>query len=297
MHFSSRFSKAIIKEKKTIDIDKVFKLNKSKEIILPLGSCFLDFFCTALQQKKYNILFDQKPSTVVNNHLRFFFGNFYNPGNLLDCLERIVLKKWHFKNHDYVYSKEFGHYINLHHKARFETQELKLLKDRIKELDSYLIKEIKKATVILLSFDSVEVWIDKLSKKTWYSFYGNIYDQKSYNNRAQLKILNYENIKNIINKIIKILNKFGEKKIILMTSPHKLMFTHQDRDIEMSDLYSKSSYTSSLTDLVSKNVSYFTALEIFNNLDEKKKYDEDFVHVKLKVAKDIFEPYFKKMYF
>ena len=83
-------------------------------------------------------------------------------------------KKWHFKNHDYVYSKEFGHYINLHHKARFETQELKLLKDRIKELDSYLIKKIKKATVILLSFESIEVWIDKLSKKTWYSFYGNL---------------------------------------------------------------------------------------------------------------------------
>ena len=76
MHFSSKFSKAIIKEKKTIDIDKVFKLNKSKEIILPLGSCFLDILCTALQQKKYNILFDQKPSTVVNNHLRFFLVTF-----------------------------------------------------------------------------------------------------------------------------------------------------------------------------------------------------------------------------
>ena len=90
MHFSSRFSKAIIKEKITIDIDKVFKLNKSKEIILPLGSCFLDFFCTALQQKKYNILFDQKPSTVVNNHLRFFFGNFCK-SNL-----RFLIVKYHF---------------------------------------------------------------------------------------------------------------------------------------------------------------------------------------------------------
>ena len=79
-----------------------------------------------LQQKKYNILFDQRPSVIRNNHLRCYFGNFYNPGNLLDCLERIVLKKWYFKNHDYVYSKEFGHYINLHLKARFKTQELKL---------------------------------------------------------------------------------------------------------------------------------------------------------------------------
>lgn len=157
MHFSSKFSKAIIKEKKTIDINKVFKLNKSKEIILPLGSCFLDILSTALQKKKYNILFDQTPSTVVNNHLRFFFGNFYNPSNLLDCLERIALKKWHFKDHDYIYSKEFGHYINLHHKTRFETQELKLLKDRIKELDSYLIKEIKKATVIYLQLPIVKL--------------------------------------------------------------------------------------------------------------------------------------------
>ena len=82
-----------------------------------------------------------------------------------------------------------------------------------------------------------------------------------------------------------------------MTSPHKLMFTHQDRDIEMSDLYSKSTYTSAFNDLESKNVSHFPALEIFNNLDEKKKYRKDFIHLKLKVAEDIFEPYFKKMYF
>ena len=73
MDFSSKFSKSIIKEKKTIDIDKVFKLNKSKEIILPLGSCFLDIFSTALQQKKYNILFDQTLTTFANYSLKFFF--------------------------------------------------------------------------------------------------------------------------------------------------------------------------------------------------------------------------------
>ena len=297
MYFSSRFHKPVIKEKKTIDIDKVFKLNKSKEIILPLGTCFLDILCTALQQKKYNILFDQTHSTIVNNHLRCYFGNFYNPGNLLDCLERIVLKKWYFKSHDYVYSKPFGHYINLHQKARFKTQEIKLLKDRVKELDSYLIKEIKKATVILLCFDDIEVWIDKLSKKTWYSFYGNLYDQKPYNNRAQLKVLNYENIKNIMSKIIKILKKFGEKKIILMTSPNKLLATFQNKDVEIIESYSKSTYTAVFNDLVSKNVSYFPALEIFNNLNEKKKYRKDLLHVKLKVAENILEPYFKKMYF
>ncbi len=52
MHFSSRFHKQILKEKKTLDLDRVFKLDKKKEIILPLGTCFLDIFCTALQKKK-----------------------------------------------------------------------------------------------------------------------------------------------------------------------------------------------------------------------------------------------------
>ena len=297
MHFSSRFHKSIVKEKKIIDTDKVFKLNKKKEIILPLGTCFLDIFSTALQQKKYNVLFNKTPNVIVNNHLRFFFGNFYNPVNLLDCLERIVLKKWYFKNRDYVYSKEFGHYINLHLKARFKTKNLILLKDRIKEIDSYLVKEIKKATVILLSFETNEVWIDKLSKKTWYSFYGNLFNQKCYNNRAQLKVLNCEDIKNIISKIIKILNKFGKKKIILMTSPNKLWSTYQNKDIEISDSYSKSTYTAAFNDLLSRNVSYFPAIEIFNNLDEKKKYRKDMLHVSLGTAANILEPYLKKMYF
>ena len=67
MHFSSRFHKQIVKEKKTLDLDRVFKLDKKKEIILPLGTCFLDIFCTALQKKKYNILFDHKPSVLVRS--------------------------------------------------------------------------------------------------------------------------------------------------------------------------------------------------------------------------------------
>lgn len=297
MHFSSRFHKQIVKEKKTLDLDRVFKLDKNKEIILPLGTCFLDIFCTALQKKKYNILFDHKPSVIVNNHLRFIFGNFYNPLNLLDCLERIILKKWTFEKQDFIFSEEFGHFINLYHKARYKTKKLNEIISRMDEIDEYLINEIKKSTVILLSFETSEIWVDKKSNRAWYSFYGNLFNQKCYKNRAKLKVLNYSDIKDILTKIIKILNKFGKKKIILMTSPNKLWSTYQNKDIEICDTFSKSTYTAAFNDLSSKNISYFPAIEIFNNLNEKKKYRKDYLHINLKTALNVLEPYFKKIYF
>ena len=52
MDFSSKFLKGFDNSKKTIDIDRIFKFKKKKEIILPLGSCFLDNFSTELKKKK-----------------------------------------------------------------------------------------------------------------------------------------------------------------------------------------------------------------------------------------------------
>jgi hypothetical protein len=298
MHFSAKFLKQTNKEKKIIEFDKVFKFKKNNEIILPLGSCFLDIFCAELVKKKYNICFNQKPTTTVNNNLRFFHGNFFNPLNLLNNLERVVLKKWSLKDKDYIYSKEFGHYINLYVKARFITQDLKSLKNKVKEIDKYFLNEIKKSTIILLSFDTNEAWTDRYSKKTWYSFYGNIFNEKPFNNRAELKVLNYETLKETIKKIINILSKVGKKKkFILMTSPNKLWSTFQNKDIELSQSYSTSTYNSVFNDLSSKNISYFPSFEIFNNLNERKKYRKDYRHINNKTVYNIMEPYFNKMYF
>jgi len=297
MNFSSRFLKGIPKEEKKIEIDKVYNLDKEKDIILPLGTCFLDVLAKTLTKKKYKILTNDKDTKIGKNALEFLFGNFYNPLNLLDNLERIVLKKWSFKNADYLYSKEFDHYINLYVKARLKTKDLNLLKKRIEEMDNFLIQNIKKSKVIILSYTGTEVWIDKFSKKAWYSFYGNIFNQKCYNDQANLKILDYKKIKDITEKIIKILNKFGKKKIILMVTPNKLWTTYQNKDIDIIDTYTKSTYVTAFNDLVSKNVSYFPALEIINNLDENKKYRKDFRHINIRTHENILEPYFKKMYF
>ena len=98
-------------------------------------------------------------------------------------------------------------------KTRFKTKKLDELKKHIEKIDKYLFNEIKNSSIILLSFDSGEVWVDKSSKKAWYTFYGNFFNQKVYKNRATLVSLNSENIKVIINKIIKILGKFGKKKV------------------------------------------------------------------------------------
>ena len=64
MHFMSKYHKEIKKEKKKIDIDKIFNLKKNKDIILPLGSCFLDEFCYHLDNNNFKICSQKK-----NNHI------------------------------------------------------------------------------------------------------------------------------------------------------------------------------------------------------------------------------------
>ena len=92
MDFSSKFLKGFDNSKKTIDIDRIFKFKKKKEIILPLGSCFLDNFSTELKKKKFNICFNPKPNIIANDAYQFFFGNFDNPLNLLNNLRSNITK-------------------------------------------------------------------------------------------------------------------------------------------------------------------------------------------------------------
>lgn len=305
MHFNSKFHKEIDKENKIIDIDKIFNLKKNKDIILPLGSCFLDEFCYHLNKNRFKICFQKKYNNIIKmdretdeRGFQFFFGNFYNPLNLLNNLERIVLKSWNFKDTDFTFSEKFGHYINFYIKSRYTTRDLLKFKSHINKIDKYLYNEIKKCSVILLCFDGTEAWIDKYSKKAWHTFYGNYFNQKSFKNQSKLKVLNYNELKLVIKKIIKILNKVGrKKKIILMNSPHPLITTYTNNDNQIADWYAKSTFLSVFTDLQNKDVAYFPLFEILNNMPDNKKFEKNFLYINSKTKKKIILPQFKKLFF
>ena len=85
---------------KNIDFDRERIIN-SKTNILPLGSCFLDIFAYHLQKENFNILSNPHKTKSQYFQLKFDYGNFYNPLNLLDNLQRIIQKKWKFNDDDY----------------------------------------------------------------------------------------------------------------------------------------------------------------------------------------------------
>jgi len=298
MKLSSKFNKGIDEKKKVLYIKKAFELIKKKDIILPLGSCFLDIFSRELARDKFNVCYDPKPNVIIHNSYQFFYGQFDNPLNLLNTLERIFLKKWKFKDTDYLFSKKFGHFINLNIKTRFKAKKLDLLKNKILEIDNYLINEIKESSLILLSFDTNEIWRDKFSKKAWYGFYGNYFTEQPFNNQAKLETLDYNNLKEIIKKIIQILSKIGKKKkFVLMVSPQQLIKTYSNKDFQIANIYNNATYISTLSDLESNNVSYFPAIEILNKINDKEKFRKDYVHVTHKVLKNKLLPFFNKLYF
>ena len=305
MHFNSKFHKELNKEEKKVDIDKIFNLKKNKNTILPLGSCFLDEFSYHLNNSGFKICSQKKNNNIIKmdrqeneKGFQFFFGNFYNPLNLLDNLERIILKKWKFKKTDFTFSEKFNHYINFYIKSRYKTKNLDKFKNHLDKIDKYLLNEIKKSKVILLCFDSTEVWIDKYSKKTWHTFYGNYFNQKTFKNQAKLKVLNYNELRLIIEKIIKILNRVGEKKkFILMNSPHSLITTYTDKDNQIADWYAKSTFLSVFSDIQNKNVAYFPLFEILNNLPDNKKFEKNFLYINAKTKKRVILPEFKRLFF
>ncbi len=305
MHFNSRFHKEIKNTSKVIDLDKIFNLSKKKEIILPLGSCFLDEFAFHLKKRKFKICFYNKFHKIIDlgrsskeKGYQFYFGNFFNPLNLLDNLERIIQKKWRFKKTDYVYSEEYNHYLNLYMKSRFKTQKLEELEKHINKMDELLINEIKKSTLIILCFDGTETWVDKKTKKAWHTFYGNYFNQKCYNNKAELRVLQYKDIQSIISKIIDILDKLGrKKKFILINSPHQLIATYKNQDNQIADSYAKSTYMSVYTDIQNNKTSYFPIHEILKNFDDEKIYEKNFLYINSRTKKKIIIPYFEKLYF
>lgn len=297
MRFTSKFVDSFDK-KFSLDFDKKYNLKKKSEIVLPLGNCFLDIFAKELKSSGYNICSNNKPNIIGKNGYKFFFGNFYNPLNLLDTLKRLK-KKSKLENNSFTFSKQFNHFISLYVKARYKTKNLIELKNRIQNIDNYLLSEIKKSTIILLSFETNEAWIDKKSHKAWYTFYGNIYNQVPFDSRAYLKIMTLNDIKKTILSIIKILDSFGKKKYILMTSPNRIWTTYQNIDVKLADSYSKNVFCAAFHELENKkDIKYFPSYEIFlNNNQNFKKYRSDNLHASNIYTNKVLVNYFTKYFF
>jgi|TARA_B110001452_G_C15226954_1_gene425203 hypothetical protein len=299
MNFTSKFLDSF-SDNSFFDFDQKYKLKKKSQTILPLGNCFLDIFAKELKKSKYKICDNEKPNKIAENGYKFFFGNYYNPLNLLHTLQRIT-KRSSIENSSFTFSKPFGHYICLYTKARYQTKNLTDLKKRIKEIDKYLLNEIKKSTLILLSFETNEAWIDKKTNKAWYTFYGDLYSQNPLEKRAKLEVIDANRLKSIMKSIINILNKIGKKKkFILMTSPNHLWTTYQNLDVKLADSYSKYVFSSAFHELENgKNIKYFPAYEIFSRFNSKKikKYRDDQLHVGTEFTNKVLLKYFKKYFF
>ena len=169
---------------------------------------------------------------------------------------------------------------------------------QLNKIDKYFYNEVKRSTLILLCFDSTEVWIDKKNKKAWHTFYGNYFNQKSFESRAYLKTLNSKQLFLVIKKIINIIHKIdNKKKIILMNSPHSLIATYLNKDNQIADWYAKSTFLSVYTDLQNKNVAYFPLFEILNNMPENKKFEKNYLYINSATKKNVILPLFKRLFF
>ena len=139
--------------------------------------------------------------------------------------------------------------------------------------------------------------MDRYSRKAWHTFYGNYLNQKPHNKQANLKVLNYIEVKKVIKRIIELISKFGDKKFILMNSPHSLITTYTNQDNQIADHYAKSTFLSVFTDLQNKNIAYFPIYEILDNLPDKQKFEKNYLYINSKTKKNIILPKFEELFF
>lgn len=278
---------------------KEFKILDNNQNILPLGSCFLDILCYHLKNNNFKILGNKNNNKNQYFQLKFDYGNFYNPLNLFHNLERVIKRKINNKKSDFFYNNKTKSFQNLYLKTRSKSSNLKNLFKRTEEIDEFFYNEIKKAKVIILSFDSNECWIDKKTNKCWYTFYGDFLNNKVYNDAAYLKILNYKDVKSILIKIIDILNSVGyKKKFILINSSQNMRITFSNKQIYLANSYRKLLFGNLFHELhnINKNIFYFPSFEILDQFSHGKVFRNDNIHIKGKAIQDyIIEP-FKKFY-
>lgn len=314
MRINNRWSKVFKKDsiyQPTMETNGI--ISKDTQIC-SMGSCFADEIGWVLLQNKLNI-----GDVEVNNdlkHVLYPWGTFFNSSNLKEIIFHTLEKKKidfnetsflkvspHLSGNHFLsktnYIKEDFKLVNLYFKNRTASQSIN---ECILEIDNKLSifrRSLLQSNIIIITLGLIETWIDKISRLTWHSFHGDPISKTAVNNKADFKLLNYEennnNLRDIINAILEI---DREKKIILTVSPIPLSFTFTPKDVVIANRYSKSLLRAVIENFIdNKNIFYFPSFEIITDcIGFPESYAEDYRHIDLKYFKEYIAPLFIKTF-
>jgi hypothetical protein len=262
--------------------------------VCAMGSCFADEMGWCLREHGVNI--GDHGEVADLRHMLYRWGTFFNPKNMADCLDRLITNAWEVEDRHFAYNEAEGQFWYLFMKIRANSGNLDEVKAKLKDVEDYWREWLREADTVIFTLGLVEAWVDKENGRAWQNFYGNVRSSTPYEDRAEFKVLSYEENLAEVCKAIDLVNGFGIKKNFIVTvSPVPLEFTFRDTDVICANRYSKSVLRIVAETVTQEydNAYYFPSMEVVTDcVGWPSAYKEDKRHIQVPVFAKKIAPLF-----
>ncbi len=263
---------------KCLDYQPRFSIKPNAKIFT-IGSCFAREVEKALLDKGYSVLTRMGYFPYSHGYL-----NRYNTYAMLQELEFALGAKQF--NQDSVVKFRKGH-CDLTSYGVFESKEEAIL---LRSITTDLFKSILESDIIVITSGLSEVWYDHK-----FNTYTNISPNEASINepeRFSFKVINYNENISALEQLILLVHKIVPNAHILLTvSPVPLNATFVERDVLISNSYSKSCLRAAVEELYWKYdfTDYFPSYEMVTLSDYNIVWESDRRHVKSEFVSQIMD--------
>jgi len=247
--------------------------------VFTVGSCFARNVEAYLTSAKFRVpVWELMNSPVFNGVPRESINSYSTPSIFNEFFW--ALEKDAAFDPDVHCFETMGGYIDLHLGGLQKVLPLDTVKERRKAV-SHTYRSAMACDAMIITLGLSEVWFDTHS-----GFYINHAPLPNITRlapgRFELHVLSYEEVRSYLTRAIDLVVKHSQKepRIILTVSPVPLMTTFRDKDVAVSNSYSKAVLRTVSEEIISRYdfVSYFPSFESVGLSDRNVAWMPDQVH-------------------
>jgi hypothetical protein len=261
-----------------------FSLKRDAKVFT-IGSCFARNVEEALLAQGFHVLTRLGGFDYSHGYL-----NRYNTGAMAQEIEFAIGSR-QFDERS-ISSMDVDGYADLTSYGRFDTPGEAL---QLRRQTTELFKGIASADFIIITAGLSEVWYDKQ-----YDYYTNIAPSRAalvYPDRFEFRLLNYTENYTQLRRLVETIRDIRPScKIVMTVSPVPLNATFVDRDVLISNSYSKACLRAVVEQIhwEYECVDYFPSFEMVNLSDPTGVWETDHRHVKQSFVNTVMEEFTRR---
>jgi hypothetical protein len=253
--------------------------------IFTIGSCFARNVEEALLGQGFNVLTRHGSFSYSHGYL-----NRYNTAVMSQEIDFATGAK-QFDERS-IASLDVDGYADLTAYGNFDTRDGAI---ELRRQTTDLFRAILSADFIIVTAGLSEVWYDRE-----FGYYTNVAPSRAalvYPDRYEFRLLSYsDNLQGLSDLVAKIMDIRPECKILMTVSPVPLNATFVDRDVLISNTYSKACLRACVEEISWRypSVDYFPSFEMANLSDPEVVWESDRRHVRQSFVDSIMSEFVKR---